>query len=219
MTIYPFIRAIAYPFIKIIYPTKFIGKKNFPKTKDGKAVILSNHYSMADVIIVCVGLINRKFNGLSKKELYKNKFIGSFLKSMGGIPIDREGNDIGAIKDCVKALSKGNKLFICPEGTRNKGDYKKMLPLKTGSAVIAIKTKTPITLLLFNKKPRAFRKNYVMVSKQFELSEYYGDRSADMKERSTLVLEQKFAELRQEMEKYLSMSKKERKEYENNCCK
>lgn len=217
MSFYSFMRKIAYPFIKVIYPTKFIGKANFPK--DGKAVILSNHYSMADVIVVCVGLIKKDFNGLSKKELYKNKLIGGFLKKLGGIPIDREGSDIGAIKNCVKALSSGKKLFICPEGTRNKGDYKKMLPLKTGSAVVAIKTKTPITLLLINKKPRAFRKNYILVSKPFELTEFYTDKSPDMKERSTQLLEQKFTELRLEMEKYLSLSKKERKEYENNCCK
>lgn len=216
MSLYGFLRTIAYPFVKVLYPTKIIGKKNFP---EGKSVVLSNHYSMADIPVICVGLFRKDFNGLSKKELYKNKFIGGFLKKMGGIPIDREGNDIGAIKTCIGVLSKGEKLYVCPEGTRNKGDYKKMLPLKNGSAIVAIKTKTPITLVLFNKKPRLFRKNYMMVEKPFELTQFYTDKSPDMKERSTEFLTQKFTELREKMEKYLSMTKKERKEYENNCCK
>ncbi len=216
MSLYGFLRTICYPFVKVLYPTKIIGKSNFP---EGKSVVLSNHYSMADIPVICVGLFKRDFNGLSKKELYKNKFVSKFLKKMGGIPIDREGNDIGAIKACIGVLAKGEKLYVCPEGTRNKGDYKTMLPLKNGSALVAIKTRTPITLVLFNKKPRLFRKNYMMVAKPFELSQFYNDKSHDMKERSTVFLTEKFTELRKEMERYLSLSKKERKEYENNCCK
>ena len=71
----------------------------------------------------------------------------------------------------------------------------------------------------FNKKPRIFRKNYMLVSKPFELTQFYTDKSPDMKERSTEFLTEKFTEMRAEMDKYLSLTKKERKEYENNCCK
>ncbi len=217
MSLYSVLRKIAYPFIKVLYPTKFIGKDNIP---DGKAVVLSNHYSMAEIPVICVGLFKKNFNGLSKKELYENKFIGWFLKKLGGIPVDREGNDIGAIRTCISKLSKGEKLFICPEGTRNKNkDYKKILPLKSGSSVIAIKTKTPIVIVLINKKPKLFRKNYIMISEPIELTEFYTDRSPDMKERATEYITDLFEKMREKMEHYLSLSKKERKIYENNGCK
>lgn len=213
MSFYRFARAIVTPFVKILFPTKIIGKENFP---EGKTVVLSNHYSAIDVAVIAVGLFKRNFNGLSKKELYKNKFFAKVLKKLGGIPIDRDGNDISAIKSAIGVLMKGEKLFVCPEGTRNRGDYKKMLPLKSGASVIAIRTKTPILLVLLNNKPKIFRRNYLMIGKPFELEAFYGDRSSDMKERATEILAKGFSELRTEMEYYISLSKKERRAYENN---
>lgn len=213
MSFYTVLRTIVSPIIKVIYPTKIINKEFLP---EGKTVLLSNHYAMSDIIVTAVGLLKKDFKGMGKKELFKNKFVGGFIKKLGGIPVDRDGNDINAIKESVKALSEGKKLYVCPEGTRNKGDYKKMLPLKNGSAVIAIKTKTPIVLMLLNKKSRIFRKNYIILSKSFELTEFYGDRSPEMKDKSTEVLTERFTALREELEHYLTLSRKERKIYENN---
>ncbi len=214
MSLYRFLRILVKPFIKVMYPTKIINKEFLP---DGKTVVLSNHYAMSDIIVIAVSLFKKDFKGLGKQELFQKKLIGAFIRKIGGIPVDREGTDINAIKASVTALNEGKKLFVCPEGTRNKSnDYKKMLPLKNGSAVIAIKTKSPITLMLLNKKPRLFRKNYLILSKSFELSEFYGDRSPDMKERSTEELTKRFQALRNELDHYLSLSRKERKIYENN---
>ena len=49
-----------------------------------------------------------------------------------------------------------------------------MLPLKYGSSMFSIKTKTPVLPMVFLKKPKLFRKNYLVIGQPFELNEYYG---------------------------------------------
>ena len=111
---------------------------------------------------------------LAKKELANNKFFGFILKHLGAIFIDREGNDINAIKECMKALKEGKKLFIFPEGTRLKDESKILGEIKSGMAMIAIKTKTPIIPVWNARKPKLFRKSKIFIGKPYELSEFYG---------------------------------------------
>ena len=104
--------------LNIIHPTFIKGRKNMPK---GKAIISSNHLSNWDIALYLLNTSER-VNIMAKKELFKNKLFGGLLKDYGGIPIDRDGNDLNAIKTCIKKLKDNEKLFVFPEGTRNKSE-------------------------------------------------------------------------------------------------
>lgn len=193
---YKILAILAYPFVSLLYPTKIIGKDNMPK---GKAIVLCNHYSMADVVVIADRIFAKGMHMLAKEELFKNRIVAWFLKKCGGIPINREGIDIKALKEVIGLLQKDKKVVIFPEGTRNKSGSEQMLPLKHGSAMFAIKTKSPVVPMLFYRKPRLFRKNYLIIGKPYELDEFYGYRGADLNEKSTEVIKTKFDELRIEL--------------------
>lgn len=180
--------------LAIIYPTKVIGRKNLPK---GKAILTANHTSNLDPVLLLANTHEKKYT-LAKKELFKNKFNGAILKSYGAISIDRGGTDITAIKKSLKVLSMGKKLIIFPEGTRNKSeDISKMGEAKTGTAMIAIKSKTPIVPVWFARRPRAFRKTVIKIGEPFELSEFYGQKlTEDVLQRATDIIVKKMEELR-----------------------
>ena len=179
--------------LAIMYPTKIIGRKNLPK---GKAILTVNHTSNMDIVLLLANLHEKKYT-LAKKELFKNKFFGGILKSYGGISIDREGVDVKAIKTSLKLLSKGKKLIIFPEGTRNKGEnLNKLGELKTGTAMIAIKSKTPLVPVWINRRPKIFKKTTITIGKPFELSEFYGEKLSDeVLQRATKVIVEKMEEL------------------------
>lgn len=200
MKFYRFMRALVSPFVRIIFPTKIIGVENMLKEK---ALVIANHYSACEVFPIGVKLFKKEFHAMAKKELFKPKAFAYILKKLGAIPVDRDGADTSAMKTAVKLLSAGKQLFMCPEGTRNKVVNGKMLPLKTGAAVFAVKTKVQLVPILFYDKIKVFRKTYVMIGKPYDLSEFYGDRTSDMKERATKVIEQKFSELRVELDEYV----------------
>lgn len=169
-----FIQILAALPIKIFFPTKIVGKKNIPK---GACIISSNHTSNMDAVVFAVNTWEKKYY-LAKKELFKNKVFGGFLKSLGAIKIDRQANDITAIKQCLKVLKDNKKLFIFPEGTRVKNENMELGEVKHGVAMFAVKAKVPIVPIFITKKPKIFRRNKIFIGEPFELQEFYGKKLA-----------------------------------------
>ena len=154
----------------LIYPYKVLGKENIP---NGGAILVCNHFSFVDPLYL-VSFNKKNLSVLAKKELFKKKFIGGLLKNCGGIPVDRDNPDLSTIISAIKVLKNGNKLAIFPEGTRNKSNTLELQPIKSGSAVFAVKAKCPIVPIMIERKARVFRKNHIIIGKPFELSDYYG---------------------------------------------
>ncbi len=169
--LYFIFRIILYiPIAIILFPAKIYGKKN--KKIKGKLIFCGNHRSNLDIVTHLVRCPTIQYT-LAKKELFHPKFWGWILKAIGGIEIDRDGADLNALKTCMKKLKMGKKLFIFPEGTRNTTDAE-LLPLKSGTALLAIKTKTPIVPVAFyRKKNKVFHKTYILYGEPFELSQFY----------------------------------------------
>ena len=191
--------------LSIMHPTYIYGRKNRPK---GKVIISCNHRSNWDIVSYILHT-SEKVKILAKKELFKNKLFGAILKSFGAIPIDREHNDIGAIKDCMKALKEDKKLFVFLEGTRLKDESLVMGEVKSGMTLIAIKTKTPILPMWVVQKPRLFRKSQYIIGKPFELSEFYGKKlDEETLNEANNIVRDKMLELYYNQEELLGKKKK-----------
>ena len=151
----------------LLYPTKVLHKENLPK-KGKKAILTSNHFSNFDPIIYDIFLF-RKFRYMGKKELFDNKFVGFFMKDFGGFPVDREQITPSTYKTAMGLLKNDKQIFIFPEGTRNKTGTNEIQEIKSGFLIFASKGETAITPMLLYRKPKAFRRNYIIVGKPFEL--------------------------------------------------
>lgn len=153
--------------VVLLFPTKVIHRENLPK-RGTKAIVTSNHYSNMDPVIYDVFLF-RKFRLMGKKELFQNKFLAFFAKQYGGFPIDRENVSPSTFKTVLTELKKNHQIFIFPEGTRNKAGSKELLEIKSGFLTFASKGECEITPMLLYRKPRIFRKNYIIIGKSFKL--------------------------------------------------
>ena len=165
---YRFLWTLCWPFFRLFYPYKVIGKKNVDNTPK---IMICNHYSNLDIFVLGLG-VKRKMRFLGKKELFKGKFVCWFMRKMGVIKIDRQTADIQAIKTCLQALKNNQMLTIFPEGTRNKeGD--ELQDIKNGACMLAIKAKVEIIPVNILKKAKIFSKNRLMIGKPFSLEEFY----------------------------------------------
>lgn len=153
--------------IVIFFPTKIINKKNLPK-RGSKAIVTTNHYSNLDPFIFDIFLY-RKFKFMAKKELFDNKLIAFFVKGLGGFPVDRENMSPSTFKTVMTELKNNRQVFIFPEGTRNKSGSKELLEIKSGFLSLASRGDCCITPMLMYRKPKAFRRNYIIVGKPFYL--------------------------------------------------
>lgn len=157
----------------LLYPTRVKGKENLKELKKKPAIFAMNHKSNMDAVLLALNTWEKKYY-LAKKELFKNKFVGGILKRLGAVKIDRDGTDLGAIKNCLKILKSNKKLLIFPEGTRVKGKDMTMGEVKHGTAMFAIKAKVPIVPIYISRKPKAFHKTVITYGKPFTLEEFYG---------------------------------------------
>ena len=153
--------------VLILFPTKIIHKENLPK-RGTKAIVTSNHYSNWDAVVYVI-FMRRKFRFMTKKEMFDNKFTGFIAKSLGGFPVDRENMAPSTFKTVMTELKNNHQIFIFPEGTRNKAGSKELLEIKSGFLVLASKGECPITPMLIYRKPKVFRRNYIIVGEPFYL--------------------------------------------------
>ena len=153
----------------IFYPYKVYNRDNVPK---GAAVFICNHFRAIDCAFVA-DVYCRDIFYLAKEEVFKNKLLAKIIKSLGGIPINRDNPSISSILKATKALKDGHKLAIFPEGTRNKSGTDQLQEIKSGSGVFAVKAKVPILPIMLSGKARMFRRTKIYIGKPFELSEYY----------------------------------------------
>lgn len=178
--------------LMILHPTRVVGKKNLPK---GKAILSMNHRSNWDYVLFGANS-RKKYRVLAKKELFeKNKAFRALLLNWGGVPIDRDNPDIEAIKTCMRYLKEDKQLLIFPEGTRLKDEEQILGEIKSGLALIAIKTKTPIVPVWIVRKPKLFRMSKYIIGKPFELSQFYGQKldETTLAEANSIVRDQMLA--------------------------
>ena len=109
-------------------------------------LIVSNHRSIIDPLIVEVALKNKGINSLwvAKKELYNSFFFGLFTRNAGSVLLDRDASHMSSFfKDVKINVANGYSISVFPEGTRNKSDAP-LAEFKEGSQIIAMKNRLQI---------------------------------------------------------------------------
>lgn len=112
----------------------------------GQYLILSNHRSIIDPLVVEIALKNKDVHSLwiAKKELFNSFFFGSFTRNAGSILLDRDAKQMSSFFKEVKIkVEQGYSINVFPEGSRNKGEAA-LSEFKKGSEVIAMKNRLPI---------------------------------------------------------------------------
>jgi 1-acyl-sn-glycerol-3-phosphate acyltransferase len=115
------------------------GRDNVPTT--GGAIIVANHLNNADPCII-PGVFPRRMNIMAKKEMFKWPVVSIMFRLIGAFPVDRQGADLGALRESQNLIAGGNLLLMFPEGTRSKD--RQMHAGFPGSALIAYRTGAPI---------------------------------------------------------------------------
>ena len=203
MWLYHFGRFVAWIPMRIFYPTKVIGTVKLPK---GKVIVACNHQSYLDAMILATRT-SRPVRFMAKSQLFKNWFTKWLFNTIECIPVDRKGNDFVAMRKVLKSLKDGNAFGLFPEGTRSL-DERKMLDLKNGVCLFAIKSQAPVIPMVFAKKPKLFKMNYLMIGEAIDFSETYSPKvSTEKVNEATNVLQDKMFGMKASLVAKLDMKK------------
>lgn len=113
----------------------------------GGCIVAFNHISHVDPLLSAHFLYDhgRLPRYLAKSGLFKNRFLGGFLRSAGQIPVERlSRNAVGAFDAAVEAVRQGECVVVYPEGTLTRDPALWPMTGKSGAARIALETGCPV---------------------------------------------------------------------------
>jgi len=118
---------------------KVVGREHIPET--GPVILAPVHRSFADFGFAAF-CTERKLFFMTKDEMWKNKWLGKLLLTVGAFPVHRESADREALQRAEEVLRKGEVLVLFPEGTRREGPV--IENLMEGAAFLSARTGAPI---------------------------------------------------------------------------
>lgn len=121
------------------------GLENIPS--EGALVIVCNHLSMADPLVLAAALRRggRRGTFLVMAEAFRWPVVGTLLRWTGQIPVTREKNAAAALAPAFAALEQGRAVALYPEGRiTREADYRPEREVHTGAVRLALRADCPI---------------------------------------------------------------------------
>lgn len=127
----------------------------------GPTILMVNHDSHWDPVVVGVALRRRQVRALAKASLWKNAVLGWVLDHMGQIPIERGRGDAAALAAAVDHLNRGQCIGVFPEGTISRGEPMRYLSgagrlalAVPGTRVLGVRVTGAVDIVRFPRRPR-----------------------------------------------------------------
>ncbi|MDP3919551.1 MAG: lysophospholipid acyltransferase family protein [Candidatus Omnitrophota bacterium] len=132
---------------------------------DGPFVIIANHQSLLDILIVCAGL-KRHFKFLAKKELFPIPFMGWHMFAAGYIPLRRGDRESAraALEEARQWLRRGVSVLFFPEGTRSLDG--EIHDFKPGAFKLAREEGVDVLPLVIDRTGTALPKHSIMIRRK-----------------------------------------------------
>lgn len=124
---------------RVFFDLKVKGLEHLPKS--GGVLVVSNHQSYLDPVILAVRL-HRPFAYLADAKLFKFKPFAWLIRSLNAFPVQQGKGDVGAMKQVIRLLNEGWVLNVFPEGTRTAtGELEEVQP---GVALMIRRSNVPV---------------------------------------------------------------------------
>ena len=153
-------------FVARIYIRIFIRwscNKPCPYPADGPAIIVGNHTSPVDPILIWhrhnIGWPRHALRAIgflvAREYVVRKDIVGWVCRSMQSIPINRAGRDMAGVRQALARLKDNQWLGIFPEGHINLEPEKGFKEFNTGAAFISLKSGVPIYPVYIHDAPRS----------------------------------------------------------------
>jgi 1-acyl-sn-glycerol-3-phosphate acyltransferase len=156
---YRVVMAFATPIVRWWGRLEVVGLSHLPA--QGPTLVMANHDSMWDPLVVGVAARHRQVRALAKASLWRTKVVAKVLDGMGQIPIERGRGDVAALSAAITALQEGGCIGVFPEGTVSRGQ--KLRPLSgagrvvlavPGTTVVGVRVIGAVDIVRFPHRPR-----------------------------------------------------------------
>jgi len=110
------LRALIRMLLFLFYRHRWYNPRNVPD--EGPVLLLSNHQSYLDLVLLGTGLGHRHFHSMARHTLFRNRFFAWLIRSLNAFEVDQSRGDLKAMRTAIDRLKAGNCLLVFPEGSR-----------------------------------------------------------------------------------------------------
>ncbi|MBQ3696517.1 MAG: 1-acyl-sn-glycerol-3-phosphate acyltransferase [Spirochaetales bacterium] len=169
-----------------------LGNEKLPK---GPFIVVSNHNSFTNPVVLLITIRKRHLNFMATTELLGNAPGRFVFRHFHLIPVDKDNFSMDTYYSLMNSLKEGNGAVIFPEGFVDT-DEDMVHPFKDGAMLMALKANVPILPVYIGKRTSSFRRQHVIIGKLFKPGPDEGSRLSMTRIREmTELLYQKELEL------------------------
>jgi len=136
-----------------LWDVRVEGRENVPRT--GPLLVTANHRSNLDPAILAA-VLPREAGFAAKQELFRVFGLGSLIRALNSIPVDRSNVAPSTLRRFGDWLGSGKALIVFPEGTRSKDGN--LQTAKTGAGMMVAKFAVPVLPVYLEGTGSAVRK-------------------------------------------------------------
>lgn len=167
----------------------------------GPAIIVSNHATYIDPIIIMVTTWNRRTSFIATEDLYGTKMRSFFFSAIRCIKINKQNVSMQTFKNVQDVINHGHLVGIFPEGhiqTKDSNDH-----YKSGAVMFATLCDVPIIQIYIHKKEHWWQRQHVVISDKINVKELVNSKIPTVEEIEgvTKFLENQELELKKVIEK------------------
>jgi 1-acyl-sn-glycerol-3-phosphate acyltransferase len=108
-------KTILWLFFRLGYGLEVFGAERVPKR--GGVVVACNHLSYLDPPLLGT-VCPRRLHFMARADLFQHWLLGTYLRAVGVLPLQRGEGDVAALRGAVDRLHRGEAIAIFPEGGR-----------------------------------------------------------------------------------------------------
>ena len=164
---YQLARRLLVVFSALVYPCKLLNPEGF--SLDAPYILMSNHQSMMDPLLLAVKLKKYEIRFIGKRELTSSKTLKWIVEHLHMISVSRHASDLAAMRAAGEALRQGHVLGIFPEGGRRHGVP--METMESGVSLLALRHRVPLLPVYIISRPRPFRRTRMFVAPPLDYSD------------------------------------------------
>lgn len=135
----------------------------------GPAIIVSNHATYIDPIILMVATWNRRTSFIATEDLFGTKIRSFFFSAIRCIKINKQNVSMQTFKNVQDVINHGHLVGIFPEGhiqTKDSNDH-----YKSGAVMFATLCDVPIIQIYIHKKEHWWQRQHVAISDKINVKE------------------------------------------------
>ena len=166
--LYRVVRALLGAPLRFFTRTHVHGGENEPTAEAGACLVICNHLTWRDPIMMCTVLKHRQPHFMAKAELFRIPLLAQLIGALGAYPVNRGGADVGAIKRTISMLQNGVTVGMFPQGHRYNGEDPRKTDVKKGAAMIAVKAGVPVLPMYIkvkNNRAKLFCRKDIYIGK------------------------------------------------------